>query len=235
MRNLKQTALLFGMVILSVLNTTSSSAYEFGVPPITEITDNGTQRGRASLFFLTDSSNYMGLSGVMNYGKPFGGSNYMYRVGTLNYSSSSGTLTKSGSFLGVGKGWEWDLFSDRHIGVITNLQFDYKTWSNSGANSDTGTTMAYGIEIGGLHRTFIEANTLTSFAMLSLASVNDSIKISLPVSGNNTTSLSNQSSSFIIGADYMAGKASLSASIALGAGNTVGSTMALMFAAGYSY
>lgn len=251
MCNLKHTSLWFGMAVLSMLNASPVLAYEFGVPPVTEITDNGTSRGRTSLFFLGDEGKYMGVSGSYNFGNQFGASSYMYRAGTSSYAEPSGAYTRSGTFFGVGKGWEWDLMADRHVGLIGNLQFDLKNSSNSGGSSDTATGTAFGFEVGGLYRHFMENNTLTSFVLLNMVNASDSVKHTSAttaayydqlnvyhpavVGATSTTSTSKQSSSIAIGADYMVGRASLTAALALGSGNTTGSKMSLLIAAGYNY
>lgn len=251
MRNLKITALLFGTVISSALCATSASAYQFGAPPITEIADSGTSRGRNSFFYLTDGGTHLGVSGVINKGSTYGGSTYLYRLGTSSFSESSGAYSRSGKFFGLGKGWEWDLTEDRHIGVIANLQFDYRAWSNSAGSLDSGTGLSYGLEFGGLYRHFIEENTLTSFAILSVASNSDkttqntlataaywdqaNVYHGAVAAGSTSTTVAAKTSAVAFGVDYMMGKASVTGTVSLGSGNTKGSKSSLMITAGYNF
>lgn len=251
MLNWKFTVSLFGMVVSAVLGTTSASAYQFGAPPITEITDNGTSRGRNSLFYLVDNGQYTGFSGEHSNGTRFGNSNYMYRLGKSNYNESSGAYSRAETFLGLGKGWQWDITEDRHIGVIGNFQFDYQSWSNSGGSTDKGTGLAYGLEFGGLYRYFMEANTLTSFAMLNLVTTSNSsthtvratsayydqtgIFHAATAASSVSSTLSEQARALIFGVDYMMGRMSMMGTFALGSGNTSGSKASLMMSVGYNF
>lgn len=250
--NWNWSALLYVIVLFVVLGSTPASAYQFGAPPITEIADDGQDQGRFTLFNRTETINQsstptqtMGLEGVSKTGDRTGAKSFMYRLSTFSYEAPA--LTNKGTRLGIGGGWEWNLLSDRSLGLLANLQFDYESWSYSERTQNYGSGYTYGAEIGALYRIFIDRATITPFVMLNKTSASQTVnywQTGTFISTYSSYDLSESGNSTSFGVDFMFGKTSLTilkttgnstSSSSLSSQTFTNSNSGTMFSLGYNF
>lgn len=250
--NCNWTALWFVMVIFSALCSTAASAYQFGAPPITEIADDGQDQDRFSLLNRTETINQantptktMGLEGVLKTGDRTGAKSILYRLSSSSYEAP--LLTNKGTRVGIGRGWEWNMLSDRSLGLLTNLQFDYESWSYSKGSQNYGSGYTLGAEIGALYRIFINTATITPFVMLNQTSTSQTVnywQTGTYISTYSSYSLKESGNSSSFGVDAMYGKLSLTiiqttgnstASTSLSSQTSTNSTSGTMFSLGYNF
>ncbi|HUX91288.1 MAG TPA: hypothetical protein VMV48_11440 [Gallionellaceae bacterium] len=200
-------------VVFSLLYTVSASAYIFGPPNVTELAEPGQSANNLSIFTRTEEdplsgagskSESKGIAGVVKNGDKSGAGTFMYRLS--QNSSTTSTLTRDGTDFGFGLGGEWNLLSDRSLGLIANFQYDAGYWEYTKGSTNTGTALTLGGEIGGIYRIFVETVTIAPFVMYN--QFYSSYRIT-PATGADW-SLYNKGGSTSFGVGIIAGKFTVS-------------------------
>lgn len=176
---MKNFALRLAVLLVVALNSNLAAAYIFGPPPVTELAESGENLDNISLFSREESFintvsgsptkfQSTGLAGVIKKGDPSGATNFMYRLAKTNIPTDS---SYDESDFGLGIGGEWNMLSDRSLGVLANLQCDLGLISGGTSPTQyTGSTFVLGAEIGATYRLFIDKFTVAPFAMYNLYS-----------------------------------------------------------------
>jgi hypothetical protein len=181
MQFITRPALFISTLLLTLLYSVSASAYIFGPPPVTELTESGENLDNISLFKREESFVYgtsgtptkfesTGLAGLTKKGDKDGAFNFMYR---LSKEKAPAFATYDSTNLGFGFGRDWNVLSDRSLGIILNGQFDYARASESVTSGKTTYSWDYsittlGVETGAVYRLFINQATIAPFVMYNI-------------------------------------------------------------------
>lgn len=178
MQYITRPALFVFSILFALMYSLSASAYIFGPPPVTELAESGENQDTISLFKREESyvdslggttpTKYesTGLAGVIKKGDRTGATNFMYRIAKTTIPTNS---TFDETDFGFGIGGEWNLLSDRSLGLLANLQMDYgKISAGSSPYQYTRTAIVFGGEVGTLYRLFIDQATIAPFIMYNV-------------------------------------------------------------------
>ena len=166
--------LFLSTIFFTALLSSTASAYIFGPPNITEIIGVGESQSSFGFFSRAESDvfsgtknevNTVGLAGGIKTGDQSGSINFQYRLSKATLSST--TLERTQTDFGLGLGSEWNLLSERNLGLFANFQVDFGTAEFTKGSSNTAALSTLGGEIGGYYRFFIETATIAPFILIN--------------------------------------------------------------------
>lgn len=177
MQIITRPALFISAILFTLMYSVSASAYIFGPPPVTELAESGENLDNISLFKREESfidtlggstaTKYQstGLAGVIKKGDRTGATNFMYRLSKTTVPTVS---SFDGTDFGFGIGGEWNMLSDRSLGILANLQMDYGRISAGTTFPYNRTSTVWGGEVGAVYRVFVDQATVAPFIMYNV-------------------------------------------------------------------